>query len=336
MSYKLKPKLFSLLIIVIILLVVILYGVLIILQNPGSVIDQNSDNPISLSQQQDLKTKNLESTIEPLKPDTILVRVGQQIISASELNQYVMQDTRSVKMAETDMGRVQILREMIIDRLIQEGIRREGFLPKDQPPTQKDFIQGYSLLAAKYFPEAKKIPGEEIIHQYYLDHQESFGIPAMVRVGQIQFRVPQSASSEQKRIVRERAVEVLQRLRAGESFADLANQFTENPQGKGSGGDLGFLPVNQDPWLKQATNMGQGQYSEVLESPAGYEILQVKDRREALIAPYASVRESVLVRLRHEIRRRATEAYAWRLAKDVGVTIERKEFDAAIPSFSGD
>ena len=44
----------------------------------------------------------------------------------------------------------------------------------------------------------------------------------MVRVGQIQFRVPASASSQEIQAVKARADAILKRLRAGESFAVLA------------------------------------------------------------------------------------------------------------------
>lgn len=288
--------------------------------------------PINGAPQQNPKPKVTEKPADPLKQDTIIARVGDQTITAQDLHKYITQNTRSVKMAETDAGKTQLLRAMIVELLIEEGMHREGFLPKDQPASQKDLIEAYRLLSVKYFPEINEIPEEEVIRQYYLKHQEDFGIPAMVRIGQIQFRVPSSADAGQREAVRVRADEVLRRLNAGEAFSGLADQFTENPQGKGAGGDLGFLPINQNPWLRQAvSNLRQGQYSEVIESPVGYEILQLKDQREALLAPYSSVRESVLARMRHEIRRKSSEDYAWRLAKEVGVTIERDEFRAALP-----
>lgn len=81
-------------------------------------------------------------------------------------------------------------------------------------------MRGYNLLAAKYFPEANKTPDEEKIHQYYLDHQEMFGIPAMVRIGQIQFGgLPTNADPKAIEATRARADEALKRLRSGESFA---------------------------------------------------------------------------------------------------------------------
>ena len=274
-----------------------------------------------------------DGAAKPLRQDMIVARVGDQKITVGELMQYINQDTRSVKMATTDQGKAQVLREMILERLLEEGMRREGFLPKDHPPIQTDYLRGYNLLAAKYFPEANKTPDEEKIHQYYLDHQEMFGIPAMVRIGQIQFRIPTNADPKAIEATRARADEALKRLRSGESFAVLAGALTDNPQGKATEGDLGFLPVNQDAWLKKAVaGLALGQYSEVIESPVGYEIIELKDQRDALITPYAKVRGAVLARMRQEAQRQGREAYAWRLAKEVGVTVEINELKGAYPN----
>ena len=273
-----------------------------------------------------------ENAVKPLGREVVMARVGDEKISVDDFMKYISQDSRLLKISTTDQGKAQVLHEMILDRLIETGMRREGFLPTDHPPNQTDYLHGYNLLAAKYFPEAKKTPDEEKIHQYYLEHQEAFGIPAMVRVGQIQFRVPANASPQEIEAVKARADATLKRLRAGESFAVLAGALTENPQGKVAEGDLGFLPVNQDAWLQKAVaDLAPGQYSEVLASPVGYEIIQLKDKRDVLVTPYANARGAVLAQMRREAIRQGSEAYAWQLAKEVGVTVEINELKSALP-----
>jgi parvulin-like peptidyl-prolyl isomerase len=273
-----------------------------------------------------------DGAAKPPQEEVLMARVGDQKITVDDFMKYISQDTQLVAMATNVKGKTQVLREMILDRLIEEGMRREGFLPTDHLPSKPDYLRAYNLLAAKYFPEANKTPDEEKIHQYYLDHQEEFGIPAMIRIGQIQFRVPANASPKDAEAIKARADEALKRLRAGESFETLAGTLTDNPQGKVAGGDLGFLPVNQDAWLqKVAAGLALGQYSEVLQSPVGYEIIQLKDKRDALITPYANVRGAVLARMRQEANRQGREAYARRLAKEVGVTVEIDELKGAVP-----
>lgn len=264
--------------------------------------------------------------------EVIMARVGDRKITVNEFMQYISQDTRLVVKTTTDNGKAEVLREMILDRLIEEGMRRDGLLPTDRPLTPKDYMQAYRQLAARRFSDANVVPAEEKIHQYYLDHQELFGIPAMVRISQIQLRVPTGATPEERKAVKERAEDILKRLRAGESFAELARALTENLQAKVVGGDLGFLPLKQDRWLDQAVaGLKVGQFSDVLESPVGYEILLLTEQRDSLLAPYANVRDTVLAKMRQEAQRKAREAYAWQLAKEIGVKVEMEELKSAIP-----
>lgn len=269
----------------------------------------------------------------PSQQETVVMaRVGDKQITVDDFMKYISQDAQTVVKATTDNGKTELLREMILDRLIEEGMRRDQLLPTDKPPTKQDYLRAYQELAAKHFPEANAVPDEEKIHQYYLDHQQSFGIPATVRIGQIQFRVPVKATAEEIKAVRERAEETLKRLRNGESFAELAKKLTENPKAKLTEGDLGFLPLGQDPWLDKAVaGLKIGEYSEVLQSPVGYEIILLKDKRDALIAPYANVRQAVIAKMRFEAQRKAREVYAWNLAKEIGVSVEMPELKGAVP-----
>jgi parvulin-like peptidyl-prolyl isomerase len=205
-------------------------------------------------------------------------------------------------------------------------------LPKDHAPNDLDYRRAYQQLASRHFPKPDVTPAEEELYKYYQQHPEFFGIPAMVRISQIQFRMPNNADEAARAAVKARAEDTLKRLRAGESFATLAEALTENPQGKVAQGDLGFLQPEKDPWLKKAVEgLAVGQFSEVLESPAGYEIILLQDKRDAMIAPYANVRDSVLQRMQQEAQARAREEYAWKLAKEVGVKVEMPELKNAVP-----
>lgn len=264
--------------------------------------------------------------------EVVMARVGDRKITVEQFMQYVTQDTRMVLKARTAPGKTDILREMILDRLMEEAMAREGLLPKDRAPNNREYLQAYRQLAKKYFPESDATPSEEDLYRYYQQHPEAFGIPAMVRVGQIQFRTPEKADDATKAAVKAKADATLKRLRAGESFSALAEVLTENPQGKVAKGDLGFLQPEKDAWLKKAVeSLKVGQFSEVLESPVGYEILLLQDQRDAMLAPYANVRDSVLQRIRQEAQAKARERYAWKLAKDVGVSVEMPELKGAIP-----
>ena len=203
-------------------------------------------------------------------PEVIMARVGDRKITVEQFMRYITQDTKLVLKARTAPGKTEILREIILDRLMEEAMFRQGLLPKDYAPTSLDYAKAYKQLEKQNFPPPETVPTEDELYRYYQQHPEAFGIPGMVRVSQIQFRLPEKADEAAKAATKSKAEGALKRLRAGEPFADLAEALTENPQAKVAKGDLGFVQPEKDPWLKKAVeHLKIGQFSDVLESPVG-------------------------------------------------------------------
>jgi parvulin-like peptidyl-prolyl isomerase len=80
---------------------------------------------------------------------------------------------------------------------------------------------------------------------------------------------------------RAKAEEILRRVRAGEDFAKLANEFTEDPSGRGRGGDLGWFGRGAmvKPFEDAAFALKPGEVSGIVESQFGYHIIKLDERR---------------------------------------------------------
>ncbi|MEM7373462.1 MAG: peptidylprolyl isomerase [Bacteroidota bacterium] len=81
-----------------------------------------------------------------------------------------------------------------------------------------------------------------------------------------------SAKTEEQAV--QKIQEIHQKLTAGESFASLASQFSDDPGSANKGGDLGsgrLLPEMEDLKLK----LGEGAFSEPFQTRFGWHILQV-------------------------------------------------------------
>jgi parvulin-like peptidyl-prolyl isomerase len=74
---------------------------------------------------------------------------------------------------------------------------------------------------------------------------------------------------------------ILARVRAGEDFAKLADEFTEDPSGKGKGGDLGWFGRGMmvKPFEDTAFALKPGEVSGVFETQFGYHIVKLDERR---------------------------------------------------------
>lgn len=79
-----------------------------------------------------------------------------------------------------------------------------------------------------------------------------------------------------RQTVRLKAQEILNRIRKGENFADLARAYSQGP-GAQDGGDIGTIKAkDMAPALEQATRELQpGQVSEVLESANGFYVVKL-------------------------------------------------------------
>jgi parvulin-like peptidyl-prolyl isomerase len=80
---------------------------------------------------------------------------------------------------------------------------------------------------------------------------------------------------------RAKAEAVLRRARAGEDFAALAKETTEEPGGGDRGGDLGWFGRNQmvKPFEEAAFALQAGGLSGIVETQFGFHVIKVEERR---------------------------------------------------------
>jgi parvulin-like peptidyl-prolyl isomerase len=80
----------------------------------------------------------------------------------------------------------------------------------------------------------------------------------------------------------ERIKELHERLLAGEDFAELAKEYSEDALSAPLGGDLGFIEVDDldEAYREAVENLEKGEMSGIVESGYGYHIIELLDRKE--------------------------------------------------------
>ena len=104
---------------------------------------------------------------------------------------------------------------------------------------------------------------------------------------------------------REKIEGILRRARAGEDFAALANQFTEDPSGKGSGGDLGWFARGTMVKLfeEAAFALKPGEVSGVVETMFGLHVIKLEEQRPPAPGTAEQVRaRHILIRYNAALR----------------------------------
>jgi parvulin-like peptidyl-prolyl isomerase len=86
---------------------------------------------------------------------------------------------------------------------------------------------------------------------------------------------------------KEEAEKVIERLKAGEAFADLAVELSKDKQSGAQGGDLGFVPRGQfvQPVEEAIFSLPIGQISEPIETQFGWHVIEVLEREVRELSP---------------------------------------------------
>jgi peptidyl-prolyl cis-trans isomerase C len=137
--------------------------------------------------------------------------------------------------------------------------------------------------------------------EFYDDNPAFFYSPEQVRASHILILVAPDAGEEEKAEARSRITEIRRRIAAGEDFAELAGQFSEDGS-SAKGGDLGYFRREQmvKPFADAAFSLQIGELSEVVTTQYGFHLIRVSDRREESVVPYEQVQLQIFQYLQRE------------------------------------
>jgi len=122
------------------------------------------------------------------------------------------------------------------------------------------------------------------LRRFVASHKDMFQ-GTQVKASHILLKIDPKASSEEKEKVRQKLVGIKKEIEANKiTFADAANKYSEDPaNSEGGGGDIGYFGLNGgiiEEFANAAFAMKKGAISDPVETPYGYHLIQVTDRKE--------------------------------------------------------
>jgi parvulin-like peptidyl-prolyl isomerase len=250
-------------------------------------------------------------TMPVVPPDRVVVAVGDMTITAAQFDQIIEALPEQYRSVARGSGRKQFADNIVrIAVLAQEGKRRK----LDESPlyrTQSTF-QDANILANMTYEEIGKNTklDEPDVRKYYEAHKSEF---EQVHARHILIRVqgsPSPVRPGQKDLTEEEALAKVQDLRkrilAGEDFAKLAREESDDSGSGANGGDLGsFRHGQMVPTFEQAAfAMQPGDLSEPVKSPFGYHLIKVEAKESKT---FEEVRPEMERRMRPEQAQKALE-----------------------------
>lgn len=133
----------------------------------------------------------------------------------------------------------------------------------------------------------------ELITKDYEANKFKYFIDERVKARQILIRVARDAEASVKDDARKRLENVRKEIVDNKkSFAEMATNFSEDTESKEKGGDLGFVERTQLPsdFAAKLFALKAGEVTDVTESPIGYHIGLVEDRKAPETKPLESVK----------------------------------------------
>jgi foldase protein PrsA len=144
------------------------------------------------------------------------------------------------------------------------------------------------------------------VKKYYDEHQSQYGVPEQREVAHILVKTKALADKLYKRV------------KAGEDFAKLAKQYSEDPGSKKVGGKLTISKGQTvGPFDKTAFLLEAGQISHPIKTDYGYHIIKALGAvKAAKVTPFSKVKASIRQQLLQEKRNTAMTNWSNKLKKD--------------------
>ena len=129
----------------------------------------------------------------------------------------------------------------------------------------------------------------------YDERQQEFQMGEKLHLRHILFELGPNPTPGELAEAQGRAAAVLARLKAGEDFAKLAKEVSQDASTRDKGGDLGLVSPDDiaDELAVAAEALSPGQYSGVVRSDRGLHLVLLEDRTAAGARPFAEVREQL-------------------------------------------
>ncbi len=134
-----------------------------------------------------------------------------------------------------------------------------------------------------------------------------------------------------RELAQKQAEELIAKLNEGADFADLAQEHSHDPSTAKRGGDLGWFPRRQmvEEFADAAFALQPGQVSGVVESPFGFHVIKVEDKRTSLPEDFEENKQRYMEQHKSIQEWQAWDEYKSNLRKQADIQIHDPELQAA-------
>jgi len=266
-----------------------------------------NDEVITLSELDDTiqaYMKRIDKIPEGMQREKILAQAREMALE--KLIDNILLEQKAAKLGITvsdeDVNKAMegLLRDknISVDTLMATLSKEGTTLDEYKNEIRSNIIRG--RLVEKEIRSKTTIPEKEI-GEYYSKHRDQYEGKEATRIRQILILKPKNCDAKTRETLRTKAGMIWQRLKDGASFDLLVTEYSQGPAAR-SGGDLGFVEQGMMfPAVDTAvSNLTKGETSGVIETPVGFHIIRVVDKRGAGLKPLEEVRDEIVQNIENE------------------------------------
>lgn len=265
--------------------------------------------------------------------DRIAAIVNQEIITLSEVERYaehykveLKTDDRFQRREEMRKLYGSILDKLIEEKLIEQEAKRLGIkvtskeidtviedLRKRNALSQEDLekelakegmkLEDFRKQIEKKLQNTKLInlaikidlnPDGKKLREFYEKNIGLYQKEELYRPAHIFFAIPKDAAPEEIQKIKRKCQNVLEKIRQGEDFGEMALIYSEDPSSKDKG-DLGFFKKGElmSPLEKALLQLKVGEVSDIIRTEFGFHIIKLIDKKGGGPLPFEEVSERV-------------------------------------------
>jgi parvulin-like peptidyl-prolyl isomerase len=219
--------------------------------------------------------------------------VLEKLIEEKLLDQEVKKSGVKVSSKEIEATVEDIKRR---NAVTQEGLEKaltaEGLTLETYKKQIEKNLQRQRLIHWEVKVEAKA--GEKELREFYQENIVRYRTNETYRPGQILFVVPKEATPEEIREIRKKCQKVLEKIKKGEDFGEMAVLYSEDTSNRDHG-DLGYFKKGEllPAFEREALRLKVGEVSGIVRTEFGFHIIKLLDRKGVDPLPFEEVVEKV-------------------------------------------
>lgn len=163
---------------------------------------------------------------------------------------------------------------------------------------------------------------DEDVKNYYERHMKGEGA-LEVKASHIFLAIPDGADASVVAEKQALARKLLERAQAGEDFAALAKEYSDDAATRAEGGDLGYFGKDMlpKPIEELVFSMKPGEIRGPVRADRGFHVIRLVDRRQKAVKALEDVKDDIRMQLRQREMEKQTKTYLTELRKKTLIDI---------------